>query len=187
MSYSRCKVPQAPPDRRARSISSNGDPASIVRVSNLLQQPRHQLIQPSFRLDENILGLDLLYVLPAKLDSLKFTRKSRFRLCIVKLGRLVFSSPLAIRALYGKFSRHAHPALHRNFTRARRTTHAAHAGVDDFPIHCHGGLLSCLRGLSGSPLHYFYEASQFLVDLAKPAGATGVCCPAALDAKPASI
>jgi len=25
--------------------------------------------------------------------------------------------------------------------------------------------------LNGSPLHYFYEASQFLVDLAKPAGA----------------
>jgi hypothetical protein len=74
MSYSRCKVPQAQPVRRAWSISSNGDPASIVRLSNLLQQPGHQLIQPGFRLDENILGLGLLYVLPAKLVSPIFTR-----------------------------------------------------------------------------------------------------------------
>jgi hypothetical protein len=30
---------------------------------------------------------------------------------------------------------------------------------------CHDRLLSHLRGLSGSALHYFYEATQFLVDL----------------------
>src|ERR1700684_4267964 len=72
-----------------RSISSNGGPA-------LLQKPRHQLIQPSFRWDINILRLDLPYVLLAKLDSGKFMRWLRRPLCIVKRGRLVFSSPPAI-------------------------------------------------------------------------------------------
>jgi hypothetical protein len=125
------------------------------RTGSLLQQPRHQLIQPTFRLDENILLLDQLYVLLAKLDSWKFTRWLRGPFCFVKLSGLVFATPPAIRALYGKFSRQTQRAVHRNFARARRTAHAAQnrIGFDDFPEYCHGGLLSCLRGLSGCPLH----------------------------------
>jgi hypothetical protein len=40
-----------------------------LQQPSLLQQPRHELIQPGFRLDENIRRLDLLYVLLAELDS----------------------------------------------------------------------------------------------------------------------
>jgi hypothetical protein len=142
MTYSYGKVPQATPVHHTRSISANGG-------SVLLQQPRHKLIYPRFRLDENILRLDLPYILLAKLDSGKFMWWLRLGLCIVKRGRLVFSSPPAIRALYGKFSRQTPGALHRNFARARRTAYAAHSrvGSDNFLKHCHGGLLSGFRGL----------------------------------------
>ena len=148
-----------------RSAASNAGPPCLVdflkrgpallQQPSLLQQPRHQLIQPSFRLDENILLLDHLYVLLAKLDSWEFTRWLRVPFCFVKLSGLVFATPPAIRALYGKFSRQTQRAVHRNFARARRTAHAAQnrIGFDDFPEYCHGGLLSCLRGLSGCPLH----------------------------------
>src|SRR5580704_2025705 len=157
----------------AKWRSNAGPPSSVASIelwTALLQQPRHQLIQPSFRLDENILFLDFLDVLPAKLDSWKFTRCLRAPPCIVKVSRLVFPSPPAIRAQHGKLSRHAQRAMHRNFASARRTAHATHAhvGFDSFSKHCHGGLLSGFGGLSGCPLHYFYEAPQFLVDLAKP-------------------
>jgi hypothetical protein len=146
MSYSHCKVLRATPV----GPSSVAFPRSYGLA--LLQQPRHQLIQPSFRLNENILLLNLLYVLLAKLDSWKFTSSLRILPCIVKVSRLVFSSPPAIRAQHGKPSRHTERAVHRNFARARRTAHAAHDGVgaDDFAEHCHSGLLSCLRGLSSA-------------------------------------
>jgi hypothetical protein len=52
--------------------SNAGPPSSVASIKlwiALLQQPRHQLIQPSFRLDENILLLYLRDVLLAKLDS----------------------------------------------------------------------------------------------------------------------
>jgi hypothetical protein len=89
---------------------------------------------------------------------------------VVKVSRLVFSSPPAIRAQYGKLSLYTHRALHWNFVRARRTAHAVHDGIggNDFAEYWHGGLLSGFGGLSGSPLHYVYEAPQFVVDLPKP-------------------
>src|ERR1700685_184144 len=66
-----------PGGSRLSKIDHLGIPQRRLRPMqqpNLLQQPRHQLVQPSFGLDENILRLDLLYVLPAKLDFFKFTR-----------------------------------------------------------------------------------------------------------------
>jgi len=161
MSYSHRKVPQAMPVHRAWSISSNGGLA-LLQQPSLLQQPRHQLIQPSFRLDENILHLDLLDALLAKLDPGKFMRWLRLWLCTVKLSRLVFFSPPAIRALDGKLSRQTQRALHRNFASACRTAHAAQAGIgdDDFAEHCHGGLpLSGYRGLRGLTLYIVIDRS----------------------------
>ena len=68
---------------------------------------------------------------------------------------------LAPKPRHRKLSRQRECATQRNFARESRT---AHAGI---PGRCHDCRLSPLRGLSGFPLHYFYEASQFLVDLPK--------------------
>ena len=106
----------------------------------LLQQPRHQSIPRSFRFDEDI----LCFVFLSKLNPFNFAFFFPVLLCTVKLGQLVFLSPPAVRAQHGKLSWQTSCALHRNFERALRTTHAAHVSVGgcNFPKDCHGGLLS---------------------------------------------
>jgi hypothetical protein len=150
-----------PPDDRRRSGSLTGRRHRQQFRMPVVLQPRHRLAQPRSR------SAARLVFLLSKLDRLRFCFGDLLR--IVKLGRQINTPQPAIRAQHGKLSRQTYRAQHGYFARTRWTAHAT-VGLGNFSGSCHKSLLSDLRGLLGSSLHYFYEPSQFIVDLPKPVG-----------------